>query len=253
MAGRRRPRWAGPLRRRGRRARAADRGPGRPASGSPPTPPSPGRRTCANSAGTRPPGRGTRAACAWLSPPGAPHLIAVHPRGVTRRPWDAGRWCRGRGPGGSSALRRGGRRVRRRDGRRGGADRRAGRAGRRRHRAGRPDRGGAAARRRGARAGGPPLLAARDQGLLGAGRAGPRPREARRGRRTGRSGAGGRRSRWVTAARAQVPDRARRRPVGRRGDDSPRPPSPSWTPPPPSARGWDCYRCAGLRASPRST
>ena len=33
MAGRRRARRAGPLRRRGRRARAADRGPGRPASG----------------------------------------------------------------------------------------------------------------------------------------------------------------------------------------------------------------------------
>ena len=60
-------------------------------------------------------------------------------------------------------------------------------------------------------------------------------------------------SRWVTAARAQVPDRARRRPVGRRGDDSRGRPSPSWTPPPPSAWGWGCYRCAGLRASPRST
>ena len=232
VAGRRRPGRAGPLRRRGAElerlaADPASRSGRRPRRRHPRGAPAPTRRA----RGGPPLGRaGLRLAAAAL--------IAVQPRGVTRRPWERVTPSPSRTTGPTPRRR--------------GSTRWSGWPPTRSGWATRPRRSGCSPprrpRSRPTRPGDP------RPGRVGAGRAGPR-RRAARGRAVApaeaalaAAGRGGSR-----AARAQVPDRARCRAGGRRGDD-------------PRGRrhrvgrrgrrvrrGWGCSRCAGLRASPRST
>ena len=234
MAGRRRPRWAGPLRRRGRRARAPGRGPGRPASGRRPRrrhpggAPAPTRRP---RGGPSRDARGLRLAAAARP--------ALRPRGVTRPhgAGDAGRRVAGRRD--RRSLRR-------------GSTRWSGWPPTRSGWATRPGRSGCSPPRRPrwrpTRPGGP------RPGPAGCGpswpscAAGPQPPSRRPRRRWrppvavghgGTCSSPGSCSPSRRSAAGVMTARGRRHRVGRRRRRV--------------RAGWGCYRCAGLRVSPRST